>query len=81
MYMSVVLLYRLISETFHFACLLTAATVLPCMCVIGPSLVTWIYVWTWEGSVSRVIFYRIAKKNSSIHHCESKKVPYISYIV
>lgn len=40
---------QLLSETFHFACLLTAATVLPCMCVISPSLVTWIYVWTWEG--------------------------------
>lgn len=40
---------QLASETFHFACLLTAATVLPCMCIIGPSLTTWIYVWTWEG--------------------------------
>ena len=52
--------YRLASETFHFACLLTAATVLPCMCVISPSLVTWMHVWTWEGSVHHVVFYMLA---------------------
>jgi len=47
----VVLCCRVVSETFHFACLLTAATVLPCMCVIGPSVNTWILVGTWDGSV------------------------------
>jgi len=70
-------LCRLMSETFHFACLLTAATVLPCMCVIGPSLVTWIYVWTWEGWVCHVIFCRVVQINLATHHWV-KHVPCIS---
>lgn len=62
---------RLASETFHFACLLTAATALPCMCVIGPSLGTWIYIWTWEGYVDSRHFSTVINNSRQVanRHC------------
>jgi len=72
------MMYRLVSETFHFACLLTAATILPCMCIIGPSLVMWIYVWTWEGYASFVIFCRVVERNRPFATVGQKVTIYLS---
>jgi phosphatidylinositol glycan class F len=33
-------------ETFHLSSLLACASVLPCVCVIGPSFDSWLTVWT-----------------------------------